>query len=320
MAIDDLNVGPQKFEPFPAVEEPPPKGKGCLFWGCLISSILFVLLIVAIVVGLFALRRVSINAIKQYTQEQPVKLPELAIGEQEAADIKKRWEDFQAAVEQGQAARLELTGDELNSILFSDAAEMKDKVYLRIEGDKLRGDVSFPAGPIGDFLKTKELEGRYFNATGDFEISLTNGRLGVYLTDASVKGEKLPADVATQLKTQNLAEEWARQPDNNAMLQKLESIKLEDGKLILESRGAAGEEPAKAETTTDAAPEAEAQPEAETTPAPEAEAEAKPEAEAAPAEAPAAPETPATPEAPTTPEGSTPEAPAAPEAPAPQAA
>ena len=58
--------------------------------------------------------------------------------------LKDRVEAFRKAVNEGKATEpLVLTGDDLN-VLIEDNAELKGTIFVKVEGDELKGRVSIP--------------------------------------------------------------------------------------------------------------------------------------------------------------------------------
>ena len=324
--------GPEKFEVYQspeqtAFETPERKPKGCLFWGCLIVAILFVVTVVLIVVGVILARNWAIGAVEQYTEPKPADLPVVEVEEERRTEIVSSWEDFKVALDEGRAAELSLDSDEFNIVAQEMVPKAAEHAYFTIEGDELNGQVSIPVDPFGAMIGTDRLDGRFFNASGTFDVTLSDGVLKIFMNQAEVKGEPIPQEAMQQIGTQNLAENLMNNPENRDIISKLERVTVEDGRIIFVSKGNEDEDEDAddAESTTDdvddmPAPDAEATAPDEPKPAeaepaaePEIETESVPDAE--PDEAEPAAETAPDPEGDTT----APTAPAAPAAEAPDA-
>jgi hypothetical protein len=290
MAIDDVNVGPQKFEPFSPPEEPPAKtGRGCFFWGCLISSILMLLIVIAIGVSAWLGLRWVKQIMMEYSEPAPMAMPEVAMSDDQKEAVYKRWDDFQAALEQDQAATIELTSDELNALL-SRNEEIRGIIHAQIVGDELEGFISFPFEKLGNIPMMGSLKGRYFNAKGGFKVSLNGGALNVQMTSAEVKGKPVPAQIMDEMSQQNLAKDAYNNPEHAKVLRKFSTIEVKDGKMILKANGAGGvSADASSTDSTEATKVEPAEPTSESEPAaePAAPAEEVPAAEPKPEEAPA---------------------------------
>jgi hypothetical protein len=285
MSLNDP-IGPEKYDAYqePQYASPPEKkGPGCLFWGCLISGILFVVFIILMVALVFFVRGKIVDVMREYTEPTPAELPEIQLADAERQAVVDRWEEFRTALDQGQEAELSLTSEEFNVVAQQVVPEAADHAFFTVEGDQLLGQVSVPVEQFGQkLLGTDQLDGRFFNASGTFDVFLRNGLLVLQLQDAEVKGEPVPDEAMQQIRTQNLAENLANDPEKRDLFSKFQRIEVKDGKIIMTSKGIA---PAEADAEGSAV-----EPDAV-----EAEASSEPEAPAAEPEAPAAePEAPAT--------------------------
>ncbi len=106
---------------------------------------------------------------------------------------------------------------------------MADRVYFLIDGDTLKGQVSLPLDKIG----LPGLKGRYFNGKATFHASLRDGVLVVTAESGEVNGRPLSEQFLAGIRGKNLAEDATKNPDNAALLAKLESVQVKDGKIII---------------------------------------------------------------------------------------
>jgi hypothetical protein len=212
-----------------------PKKRGCFFYGCLtLIVVLFLGVLTAVVVAVYATKKLSAMAIT-YTDTAPVQLEKVEVTPAELKAIEQRVATFQQALEnQSQAQELTLSVQEINALIANAPSfkALKDKLFVSIDGNRIRGQVSWPLDDIGKF----KLKGRYLNGEVAFRLSLANGRLGVYVDDLKVKGQPLPATLLTVFRGQNLAEGMQNDPETAARIQKFDSIKVEDGKLTLRNK------------------------------------------------------------------------------------
>ena len=81
------------------------------------------------------------------------------------------------------------------------------------------------------------LEGRYINGAATFTADIQNGRLQIYTESLDVKGSPPPDEFMTGLRNENLAKEFNNQPENQALLQRIEDITIEGGKLTITLKG-----------------------------------------------------------------------------------
>ena len=213
-----------------------PKKRGCFFYGCLsLIVVLFLGVLTAVVVAVYATKKLGAMAIT-YTDTAPVQLEKVEVAPAELNAIQQRLATFQQALEnQGPAQELTLSAREINALIGNEPSlkALKDKLFVSIDGNRIRGQVSWPLDDIG---KIKQLKGRYLNGEVAFRLSLENGRLGVYVDDLKVKGQPLPGALLAAFRGQNLAEEVQKDPETAARIQKFDSIKVEDGKLTLRNK------------------------------------------------------------------------------------
>jgi len=223
-----------------------PKRRGCLFYGCVsMVVLLFIGVVLAVVVALNLPKFLTQIALP-YTDTAPVQLERVEVSSAELKALQQRVAAFQEAL-QGQKTSQELilTAHEINALISNDPnlKELRDKLLVSIEGDAIRGKVSWPLPDWGPF----RLKGRYLNGDVAFRVSLQDGRLGVFLDDIQVKGQPLPKPLLSQFKTENLAEGIQRDPKNAAEIQKFDTIKIENGKLILRNKASESPSPQPAE-------------------------------------------------------------------------
>jgi hypothetical protein len=164
-------------------------------------------------------------------------MPKVEMPAEQRQSLKKHVEDFRKAVEEGKVTEpLVLTSEDLNALIEEDP-DLKGKVYMKIDGDELKGQVSIPLEKIG----LPVFRGRYLNGEADFKASLENGILIVTLDGLEVNGKSLPPEMMTKLREQNLAKDAYNNPKNAEMLRKVESMEIKDGKIIIKVRAKSGE-------------------------------------------------------------------------------
>lgn len=126
--------------------------KGCLFYGCLTSVILGLVLFVVVPLALYFGVKVGVNRfIENYTDVNPLELPTASMEEAELRLLRQRVEQFRKAIQnQESAPALELTAEEINALIFHDKelGKLKGKAYLEIEENALKGQVSIPLSDL----------------------------------------------------------------------------------------------------------------------------------------------------------------------------
>lgn len=209
---------------------PAPKRRGCLFYGCLTS---IVLLLIIGLVAFMGVRYVR-NKIDAYTDTKPMPMPRVEMSDAEYQALQERVKRFGVALDQGAPGEpLSLGERELNALIArsGNAKELADKVYVSLDGESVRGMVSIPLSGLGWLGR-----GRYLNGEAAFKVSLENGVLIVTAQSVEVKGNPLPESIMNPLRQENLAKDAYKDPQNAAAIRKFESIQVENGQVIIKAR------------------------------------------------------------------------------------
>ncbi|MDB6064236.1 MAG: hypothetical protein JWR26_444 [Pedosphaera sp.] len=213
----------------------PPKRRGCFFYGCITSLVLLLLIGVIAFLGF----RYAVNTanayILEYTDTTAMSLPKVEMSEADLKKLKDRVAAFNQAVNAGSSApALSLTSQDINALIANspETQGLKDKVYVTLDGDKVKGQISLP---LDKFMKVPLLktQGRYLNGEGTFDVTITNSLLWIHLQSMEVKGKPLPANVMAQLHEQNLAESANNDPTNRAALDRFESVQVTNGTAVI---------------------------------------------------------------------------------------
>lgn len=227
-----------KFTPEPPMAAP--RQRGCFFYGCIIASVLALLVATMLAMLAYFAYRGFNQLVDQYTATAPRELPTSEMAPEERQAIKDRVAAFGKAVEAGAPTEpLELTSDDLNA-LIAENAKLKGKIHVKIEGKEIKGQISYP---LDDFAKVPllgMLKGRYLNGEAALKASLEDGVLFVTLDSFEVNGKSPPENVLTNLRQQNLAKDAFDDPKAAATLRKLESLEVKDGKIIIKVRAKPG--------------------------------------------------------------------------------
>lgn len=231
-------------------EVPASQGRGCFFWGCLVTAILFLVLLVGIPVALYFTAKHYVN---KYTSDTAAEIAVVELPEEELEALKARFDTFNNALEAGeQPEDLELTAEEINA-LINENPDFKERAFVRIQDGQVGGDISIPTDqfPGGG--------GRFFNASADFDVSMEGGVLIVTLADATVNGTPLPQPFLDTMEQENLAKDLYDDAETAEVLRKFESVEIKENRILLKAKPVA-EEPtadteADTETDSEAAPE-----------------------------------------------------------------
>lgn len=210
-------------------QEEPAKSRGCFFWGCITAVVLVVLAGVGVGIATHSMLKYA----RSFTSEEPAKILVYQPAEGEYEAVKAKIKDFVDAVEGGTSGvELVLTGDDINAMIASDEdlAEVKGKAYVKIEGDKIAVDVSIPLDGIPGF------SGRYLNGSAAIKAFMESGLLFVGLDRIEVNGESLPEGVMGQLRGENLAKGLYKDKEKMKVINNVQDVRVEGGKLILVSK------------------------------------------------------------------------------------
>jgi hypothetical protein len=216
----------------PEYDDSRPRQRGCFFYGCVIASVLAVLLIIALAVLAFVFMRFFSGLVEEWTSPAPVELPRVQLSEQERKSVRERVDAFRKGLEDGTATDpLVLTSDDLNA-LIEENSNLRGRLFARVEGDKLKAQISLPL----EMLKIGMLKGRYLNGEAELKASLSEGILVVTLETLEVNGKHPPEQFLAELRKQNLAKNAYDNPKNAEMIRRFESLEIKDGKIILKPR------------------------------------------------------------------------------------
>lgn len=218
------------------VAQPKKSGCGGCFKGCA-AGCLTVLVLLG-VGGFLIGRNVKGYLLKlttEYADTVPAPLPKVQVSEEEQAALFQRVELFTKALADGVPVQdLTLSAQDINVLIQKNPgwSKMADKVYVTINGDAIRGDASIPLGELNAMFKD-----RWLNGSGTFKVEMAAGRLLVFMDELSVRGKEVPDAFMKGLRGKNLAEKAYTNPQSAAVMERLESIVVRDGKLHIRAKG-----------------------------------------------------------------------------------
>lgn len=209
--------------------QPKSSGRGCLFWGGIIVSVLLTLFLVAIYAGYCYVRHI----VYKYTDSKPVIMTTVHLSDAEITNLQTRIQSFGNAIESNApVGPLVLTADEINALIARQSPSNGASpvhLYFSFETNRIQAQLSLGLDGIG----WRMLKGRYLNGSGDFRVSLHDGRLFLRVKSLSVKGNPLPEQFMQAVRAQNFADGWTNNPDLSQAVGRLQEIKVEDGKLFV---------------------------------------------------------------------------------------
>jgi hypothetical protein len=217
------------------VEAPPPRrGLGCFARGCLILLVFAAVLAIACFAGLFwgfqrhsaVVHGIYWLAKTHSISEEPTPIPEFAASEERIRATQERWNDFEQKVRAQQPAEIELTGDDINSLLSADRRE-REKIFVSIEENRLRIEASLPLG---------EVLGRsnwYFNSDIAIQLKGAQSLEHPQLDKIIVNGQPVPPNLLNwKYRSRRLRAYLAEYQSDSGV----GTVEIRDGKLILRSR------------------------------------------------------------------------------------
>jgi hypothetical protein len=215
------------------VDAPPRKGLGCFARGCLIVLVFAIVLAIACFAGMYwGLHRHSALFYGSYwlaktrsLAEAPSPVPEFSASDQQTQNVRERWQDFEQKTRAGQPAEIELSADDINSLIATND-DVRGKVFASVEGNQLRLQASVP---IGRFLGRP---GYHFNGDVIIELNGAQSLDNPRFSRITVNGEQVPGDFLNwKYRSRQLREYLADQ--RNAY--EIGTIEIRDGKVILRS-------------------------------------------------------------------------------------
>jgi hypothetical protein len=216
------------------VDAPPRKGLGCFARGCLIVLVFAIVLAIACFAGMYwGLHRHSALFYGSYwlaktrsLAEAPKPVAEFSASDQQTQSIRERWQDFEQKTRAGQPAEIELSADDINSLIAAND-DARGKVFASVEGNELRLQASVP---IGRFLGRP---GYYFNGDVIIQFNGAQSLDNPQFSRITVNGEQVPNDLLNwKYRSRQLREYLADQ--QNAY--EIGTIEIRDSKVILRSR------------------------------------------------------------------------------------
>lgn len=213
-------------------ESNPPKRRGCFFYGCLSLAIVGLLLLVLGGVAFYLIKKTTARWINDYTETTPTPVEKVEYSPAQMEALQARLITFKQALDKGdEPTELTLTADDLNA-LIARQPDLAERIFVRIEDDKVKGHLSLPLQDLGPL----KLKGRYLNGVAIFNVALENGVLDARLRDVLVNDRPLPGLLLSELKKQNLAQNFQNDPKTAADIAKFESVRVTNGAVILRNK------------------------------------------------------------------------------------
>ena len=217
------------------VEAPPRrKGLGCFARGCLTLLVFAIVLGLACFAGMywgFQRHSAIVHGIYWLAKthsiaDAPVALPEFSPSDAQTENVRERWQDFEQKTRAGQPGEIELTADDVNTMIVTNP-ELRDKVFALIDGNQLRLQTSVP---FGELLGRR---GYYFNGDITIEFNGAESLDNPQLTRVIVNGKQVPSGLLNWKFRSRRLRDYVADYRNQF---NVGTIEVRDGKMVLRSR------------------------------------------------------------------------------------
>jgi hypothetical protein len=200
--------------------------RGCFLPGCITLVVLVVLSLGGLVVG-------YLSFLHRFTSKQPTHFPPPNLTAEQMEQIHQRVNVFQNAVRAADPAPpLSLSSEDLNALLTIEPALQPFTNRVHISGlndQSIQAQVSVPL----DKVRFPLMKGRFVNGDATFKVSVTNGTIFLRVEQVVVSGRPFPDRFMDAMRERNLATELNNNPRASVALNRLKSIEVKDGKLVV---------------------------------------------------------------------------------------
>ncbi len=205
------------------------RGRGCLFYGVVTALVMFLFVLAGALIALHEAKRM----LNEFTETKAMPFPSVKLSPSELEKLKDRVTAFQEAVQANQSTPpLSLSADEMNALIASEPQleSWRGRLHVTIESNQLGGLVSLPLEQVGLPI----FKGRFLNGNATVTLKLQNGVLWISVANFTVRGKPLPAFFLKKIRSQNLATAVNNDPRASRALEHLQSIRVSEGKLVIE--------------------------------------------------------------------------------------
>jgi hypothetical protein len=206
--------------------EPPPqqRGLGCFAKGCLILVVFVILLALAFVAGTYFAARYLRT---EYFSAHHDRLPNSQATTDEEEGVLARWDAFEKSARANQAARIELSADDLNALIASEP-KLHGNAFVTIEDNTAHLQLSMP------LARSRWLTGRYINAQCSVQSAPSakpeDARITSIIVNGRPVGEEFLSWQYGSWSFKRYLSDWTTQTN-------LKTFEISDGKIILETNG-----------------------------------------------------------------------------------
>lgn len=244
---------PPDLPPDVAFQPPePPRGLSSgAKWGIGCGSGCLVALLVAGILGYLAwvkTKEFTGKVLDEFTDKDPVTFVAPEVDQATIDGVITKFDEFRTAMTEGRdAAPLMLSGDEINLLIHHhpDWKGFAGHTSVEIVEDQLKGQLSIPLDEMGPLMK-----GRYLNGTATIRLELEDGVVTGFIDQVEVAGHAAPPEMIRQLQTENIFDNAQNDPETRDMMRSLESIKIEEGQIIIVPKPASERKKAQPNSST----------------------------------------------------------------------
>jgi len=164
-----------------------------------------------------------------------------SVGQQNAARLK--WGALRDALQKGDDVEFRFTADDLNAWFFADGknADLIPHLRFRTIDDWLVAEVSVPLSFMAEIPALPSFRNRFFNGKIAARFAVEKNELKITGLDLEGNDHRLPwlftgqgyRDTVTQTMEQGIR---GRLPDGDVLLARLDSIRVENGQIIVRFR------------------------------------------------------------------------------------
>jgi hypothetical protein len=165
-------------------------------------------------------------------------------GPAEEKAFRSKIEAAKEAITHGQAAEIRFSANDLNAWFFAEGrnADFADHLRFGTEADWLLAELSVPLSFMADVPFLPSIHARYFNGRIAARLAVENGELKIQNLDIEGNGKRLPWLFTGQAYKQTLTEGMnkaigTRLPEATQFIHRIDSIKVEDGEIVVKLRG-----------------------------------------------------------------------------------